>query len=98
MSVGGLAGRVAVVTGALGNLGPVWTTALADAGAEVVGVDLREGDGVHVADVTDRGSLERVLGEIGTPAILVNNAGIDAPPGGDEGDFERTLQVNVTGL
>jgi len=98
MSAEPLAGRLAVVTGALGNLGPVWTAALAGAGARVVGLDVREGDGVVQADVTDRAGLERVLADVGGPAVLVNNAGIDAPPGGDEGDFARTLEVNVTGL
>ena len=98
MTADGLAGRVAVVTGALGNLGPVWAGALAAAGATVVGLDVREGDSVVQADVTDPAALERALAEVGTPDVLVNNAGIDAPPGGDEGDFERTLRVNVTGL
>src|SRR5262245_47091196 len=95
---GALSGRLAVVTGALGNLGPVWTAALAGAGATVVGLDVREDDGILPADVTDRAALERILAEIGTPAVLVNNAGVDAPPGADAGDFSRTLEVNVTGL
>jgi NAD(P)-dependent dehydrogenase (short-subunit alcohol dehydrogenase family) len=98
MSTDRLSGRIAVVTGALGNLGPVWTAALRGAGATVVGLDVRDGDGVVRADVTDRAGLEAVLADVGTPAVLVNNAGIDAPPGGGEDDFGRTLAVNVTGL
>jgi NAD(P)-dependent dehydrogenase (short-subunit alcohol dehydrogenase family) len=98
MNADGLSGRIALVTGALGNLGPVWTAALRDAGANVVGLDVREGDGVIRADVTDRAGLDAVLAEVGTPSVLVNNAGIDAPPGSDGGEFSRTLQVNVTGI
>ena len=85
----GLEGRVAIVTGASGNLGPIWIRALADAGAQVVGVDLKPADvdgatRVEAGDVTDRdsltGVLERIRGDLGEPSILVNNAGIDQPP------------------
>ena len=103
MSADGLAGRVAVVTGALGTLGPVWTEALSGAGATVIGIDLHLGDGVIQGDVTDRMALERVLSgvirEHGPPAVLVNNAGIDVPPGiQDDASFSRTLEVNVAGV
>jgi NAD(P)-dependent dehydrogenase (short-subunit alcohol dehydrogenase family) len=37
-----LTGAIAVVTGALGRLGPIWSTALLEAGAVVVGLDLPE--------------------------------------------------------
>ncbi|HET9383895.1 MAG TPA: SDR family oxidoreductase [Gemmatimonadales bacterium] len=37
-----LSGDTAVVTGALGNLGPVWIEALLDAGGRVLGLDLRD--------------------------------------------------------
>jgi NAD(P)-dependent dehydrogenase (short-subunit alcohol dehydrogenase family) len=104
---GPLEGIVAVVTGTSGRLGPVWTQALAGAGAHVVGIDLEPGEATEVADVTDRAALEAALARIqaahGTPEVLVNSAGIDQPPdpesGGEEtlAAFERTVEVNLTG-
>jgi NAD(P)-dependent dehydrogenase (short-subunit alcohol dehydrogenase family) len=105
---GPLAGRLAIVTGALGRLGPVWVSTLEDAGATVVAIDVREADGVRQADVRDRAALERVRDEIGTPDVLVNNAGIDQPPDAAAGTyrieevpleaFRETLDVNLAGL
>jgi NAD(P)-dependent dehydrogenase (short-subunit alcohol dehydrogenase family) len=106
-----LAGQIAVVTGLSGRLGPVWAKALRDAGATVVGVDLNAGETVYAADVTDRAGMEaareRITAEHGAPTILVNNAGIDQPPGaGGTGyaiedvpleAFTRTLDVNLAG-
>jgi NAD(P)-dependent dehydrogenase (short-subunit alcohol dehydrogenase family) len=106
-----LDGRVAIVTGALGKLGPVWISTLTGAGATAVGVDLQEGADER-ADVTDRAALEGVRTRIeerglDTPSILVNNAGIDQPPQASArthaieevplDDFRRTLDVNLAG-
>jgi NAD(P)-dependent dehydrogenase (short-subunit alcohol dehydrogenase family) len=106
-----LDGRVAIVTGSLGKLGPIWTSALADAGATVVGIDLLDGADER-ADVTDREALERIRAGIEergleTPSILVNNAGIDQPPEASArtyaienvplDDFRRTVDVNLLG-
>jgi len=110
-----LDGRVAIVTGALGNLGPVWASTLSDAGAVVVGVDARSGDAdacaaLEEADVTDRARLqqvrERIERDFGTPSVLVNNAGIDIPPGKGTTTtiedapldaFRRVVDVNLAG-
>jgi NAD(P)-dependent dehydrogenase (short-subunit alcohol dehydrogenase family) len=107
-----LSGRLALVTGALGKLGPVWVGALAGAGARVIGVDVRAGEvegaeEVERADVTDRDSLLALRERVGTPDVLVNNAGIDQPPSADGGsaaiedvpyeDFLRVLDVNLAG-
>jgi NAD(P)-dependent dehydrogenase (short-subunit alcohol dehydrogenase family) len=107
-----LSGRLALVTGAHGKLGPVWIAALAGAGARVIGIDVRAGEvegaeSVEVADVTDRRALIALRERVGAPDVLVNNAGIDQPPSGDAvpvaiedvpyDDFRRVLDVNLAG-
>lgn len=106
-----LKGRLAVVTGAGGRLGPIWRSALSAAGATVVGLDLRGGDGVVAADVTERAAVEaareRIVAEHGIPDVVVNNAGIDQPPDAAAAtsrfedvaldDVRRTLDVNFVG-
>lgn len=97
-----LSGKLAIVTGAMGRLGPLWCEALLAAGATVVGIDLpgleisqafqglqssqwSQRLGLLRGDVCDRTTLlslrEQCLSHYGVPAILVNNAGIDQPPG-----------------
>ena len=106
-----LDGRLAIVTGALGNLGPVWARALADAGARVVGIDVRDGElsggELETADVTDRAGLDAIAERHGAPDVLVNNAGIDQPPAAGSStfridevptdDFRTTIDVNLVG-
>jgi NAD(P)-dependent dehydrogenase (short-subunit alcohol dehydrogenase family) len=84
-----LEGRVAVVTGGVGQLGAVYVRGLSERGMRVAIFDVAEGevpDGVRpfAVDVTDRAALERATRELetewGAPHLLVNNAGLDSPP------------------
>jgi NAD(P)-dependent dehydrogenase (short-subunit alcohol dehydrogenase family) len=124
-----LKGEVAVVTGALGKLGPIWIDTLLEAGAKVFALDRPDAqvpealkklqahyDERHLqfasADVRERQALEtasqQCLDTFGVPSILVNNAGIDQPPGQqdnacclEEIPFElnrEVFEVNALGL
>jgi NAD(P)-dependent dehydrogenase (short-subunit alcohol dehydrogenase family) len=84
-----LSGRVAIVTGAMGQLGQVYAGGLAERGMRVAGFDVATGtvpDGVRAyeVDVTDSASIARAVDEVvaewGAPHVLINNAGLDSPP------------------
>jgi len=96
-----LSDRIAIVTGAGGQLGGEYTRALLAAGARVVAADVSKlnlsvDDAMKdrllqlSMDITSRSDMERVLESVrsqwGEPNILVNNAAIDAPPGAGEQD------------
>jgi NAD(P)-dependent dehydrogenase (short-subunit alcohol dehydrogenase family) len=104
-----LSGRVAVVTGGLGQLGSVYVEGLRERGMSVAVWDVAADDPV---DVTDRTSVEaateRVVAEHGVPHLLVNNAALDSPPDAPaeevgpfetypEASFDRVMGVNVKG-
>jgi NAD(P)-dependent dehydrogenase (short-subunit alcohol dehydrogenase family) len=104
-----LSGRVAVVTGGLGQLGSVYVEGLTRRGMKVAVFDVAADDPV---DVTSRASIEaateRVIAELGVPHLLVNNAALDAPPDAPpeevgpfetypESSFDRVMDVNVKG-
>ena len=84
-----VSGRVAVVTGGMGQLGRVYVEGLAERGVrvavfDVAGGELPEGARAFTVDVTDRGALEEATAELvadwGAPHLLVNNAALDSPP------------------
>ena len=104
-----LAGRVAVVTGGLGQLGQVYTAGLAERGMRVavfdVAAERRSGRRPvrYRVDVTDRASIEArstsVVAEWGVPHVLVNNAALDSPPDApaeEVGPFETTPRRRST--
>jgi NAD(P)-dependent dehydrogenase (short-subunit alcohol dehydrogenase family) len=84
-----LSGRVAVVTGGIGQLGSVYAAGLAERGMRVAVFDVATGDlpetvRAYEVDVTDRAAIEEAVRAVGaawgTPHLLVNNAGLDSPP------------------
>jgi len=112
-----LEGRVAVVTGGAGQLGRVFVEGLAARGMRVASFDVAsgrapEGASEYEVDITDRAALasalEAVVGKLGVPHLLVNNAGLDSPPDAPaaevgpfedvpEAAFDFVMDVNVKG-
>jgi meso-butanediol dehydrogenase/(S,S)-butanediol dehydrogenase/diacetyl reductase len=101
-TVGGLEGKVAVVTGGTSGIGQAVVRLLERSGAVALVADL---GGAEPVDVTDRGTLDRLAAAVeethGGLDVLVNAAGVltpnlpaDALPADD---FRRAYEVNVLG-
>ncbi|CAB4690827.1 MAG: SDR family oxidoreductase [Actinobacteria bacterium] len=97
-------GKRVVVTGAAGGVGKATVDLLAEEGARVVGLDLREADGVRPCDVSDADSVSAAVAaaaeELGGIDVVVNVAGIDQFRRFEDLDvatWQRHLGVNLTG-
>lgn len=114
-----LDGKIAFLTGGNGQLGTAITETFLKYGAKVASIDLdvkHTGNDIvkyYKCDVTDKNSIRECLDlikkELGTPNVLINNAGIDSPPSANSDAnlpfefvpkeiFENTINVNTLGV
>jgi 3-oxoacyl-[acyl-carrier protein] reductase len=98
-------GRVTIVTGAARGIGAACADALEGAGAEVVRVDVLEGDRVTACDVSDKAAVDAlvdgVVTEYGRLDAIANVAGIITDGGVvglSEQDLDRIMAVNLKGV
>lgn len=88
--------KVALVTGSSGNLGPIWVRCLEELGFEIVNFDL------PIRDITFQGHINRSLNALRgvgkVPSVIVHNAGVDVPPGGQSGFWDNYLKILAVNL
>ena len=95
-----------LITGAAGDLGAAIWTQLAAAGADVVGIDIKQSDrtGSRVCDIRDEAAVKEAvdwaLDQLGGIDILINNAGIlslQDPAVAPKKDAWATIETNLMG-
>jgi len=93
-----------LITGAAGGIGAAATAELRSRGATVLGLDLREGEGLIACDVRDQASVDAAVAggieRLGGLDVLINNAGVGDPTSAGLPPDERArslLEVNLVG-
>ncbi len=101
--------KVVAITGATGQLGTATCKAFAEAGAKVIGLDVKvtdkiEGVTYFKLDISDKKEVESVFGQIvdeyGRFDVLINNAGVNTfEPFAQrsEENFDWVMDVNIKG-